>query len=128
MPPLKKGHRYRVRVNSSAHVGNGCGYGIYVNGKLLIEQPRCIGRGGGEKPNGAYVTKDFLQDFDGREVTIAVKTFLRFNDKYKVKPSTQDQLAFRGDEAAADGRRPGAQVGDGGSHALVRMAGGAVLG
>jgi hypothetical protein len=89
MPPLKKGHRYRLRVNSGAHVGNGCGYGIYVNGRLLIEQPRCIGRGGGGKPNGAIITKEFLTDFDGREVTLAVKTFLRFNDKYKVKPSTR---------------------------------------
>ena len=87
MPRVKEGHRYRLRVNSSAHVGNGCGYGVYINGKLLIEQPSCIGRGGGEKPKGAYITKEFLQEFDGGEVTIAVKSFLRFNDKYKVKPS-----------------------------------------
>ncbi|NQT89524.1 hypothetical protein HQ560_22330, partial [bacterium] len=77
------------RVNSAANVGNGGGYGVYINGKLWVEQPKCIGRGGGGKPNGAYVTKDFLQDFDGREVTLVVKTFLRFNDKYKVKPSTR---------------------------------------
>ncbi len=89
MPPMKPGHRYRLRINSSAHVGNGCGYGVYINGRLLIEQTKCIGRGGGEKPNGAYITHDFLREFDGGQVTIAVKSFLRFNDKYKVKPSTR---------------------------------------
>jgi len=87
MPPVKKGHRYRFRVNHRAHVGNGGGFGIYINGKLLNEQLQCIGRGGGEKPYGAYLTKEFLDDIDGKEVTIAVKSFLRFNDKYKVKPS-----------------------------------------
>ena len=89
LPRVKEGHRYRVRVNSSAHVGNGCGYGVYINGRLLVEQPHCIGRGGGEKPNGGFITKEFLEDFDGGEVTVAVQTFLRFNDKYKVKPSTR---------------------------------------
>jgi len=89
MPPIKQGHRYRLRVNSSAHVGNGCGYGVYINGKLLVEQPSCIGRGGGEKPKGAYITQEFLEDINGKQVTIAVKSFLRFNDKYKVKPSSR---------------------------------------
>ena len=89
MPPLKKDCRYRLRVNTREHVGNCGGFGVYVNGKLLIEKPQCIGRGGGEKPYGAYITKEFLDDFDGKEVTIAVKSFLRFNDKYKVKPSTR---------------------------------------
>jgi hypothetical protein len=86
-PAAKKGHRYRVRINHSGHVGNGGGYGIYLNGKLLIEQPQCVGRGGGGKPKGAYITKEFLSDINGGELTIAVKSFLRFGDKYKVKPS-----------------------------------------
>ena len=89
IPAVKKGHRYRVRINHSGHVGNGGGYGIYLNGKLLIEQPKCVGRGGGGKPKGAYITKEFLSDINGGEVTIAVKSFLRFGDKYKVKPSTR---------------------------------------
>ncbi len=87
MPAAKNGHRYRVRINHSGHVGNGGGYGIYLNGKLLIEQPQCVGRGGGGKPKGAFITKEFLSDIDGGELTIAVKSFLRFGDKYKVKPS-----------------------------------------
>jgi len=87
VPPLKDGHRYRLRVYHRAHVGNGGGYGIWVNGKLLIENPKCIGRGGGEKPYGAYITEEWLDEFAKGEVTIAVKSFLRDGDKYKTKPT-----------------------------------------
>jgi hypothetical protein len=87
IPAVKEGYRYRLRINHRGHVGNGGGYGVYINGKLLIEQDRCVGRGGGGKPKGAFITKEFLSDIDGGEVTIAVKSFLRFSDKYKVKPS-----------------------------------------
>ena len=87
IPPLKEGHRYRLRVNQRAHVGNGGGFGVYINGKLLIEQVNGIGRGGGEKPYGAYITKEWLDEFSKDEVTIAVKSFLRYNDKYKAKPT-----------------------------------------
>ena len=87
VPRLKSDHRYRLRVNHRAHVGNGGGFAVYVNGKLLIERPQGIGRGGGEKPYGAYITKEWLDEFQHGEVTIAVQSFLRYNDKYKVKPS-----------------------------------------
>jgi len=87
IPPLKKGHRYRLRVNDGEHVGAGGGHAVYINGKLLIEAKTCNGRGSGGLPKGAYITKEFLDDFQSGEVTIALKTFLRFNDKYKVKPS-----------------------------------------
>jgi len=87
IPPLKPGHRYRLRVNDGNHVGAGGGHLIYINGRPLIETKNCIGRGSGGQPKGAFITKDFLDDFRGGEVTIAVMTFLRFNDKYKVKPS-----------------------------------------
>ncbi len=89
MPPLKDGHRYRIRVNDGNHVGSGGGHIIYINGRPLAETTTCTGRGGGGQPKGAFITRDFLDDFQDGEVTIAVKTFLRFNDKYKVKPSTR---------------------------------------
>jgi len=89
IPPMKEGYRYRLRVNDGDHVGRGGGYAIYVNGKLLIEQRRCAGRGQGAKPKGAFITKDFLEYFRGGKVTIAVKSFLRFNHKYKVRPTTR---------------------------------------
>ena len=37
LPPLKDGHRYRIRVGGSVHANIGEGYAIYVNGKLLAE-------------------------------------------------------------------------------------------
>jgi len=87
VPPLKEGHRYRIRANHAVHVGNGNGYGIWINGKKLIEHADTIGRGGGEKPYGAYITKDWLDEFKQGEVTIAVMSFLRYNDKRDAKPS-----------------------------------------
>lgn len=87
LPPLREGHRYRIRVNDGDHVGAGGGYKIYINGRPLAESLNCVGRGGGGQPKGAFVTREFLEDFQRHEVTIAIKTFLRFNDKYKVKPS-----------------------------------------
>ena len=74
VPPLKPDYRYRVRVNHRAHVGNGGGYAIYINGKLLVEQPRGLGRGMGEQVNGGFITSDFLDQFKGGKVTIAVKS------------------------------------------------------
>jgi len=87
IPALKEGHRYRVVVNHRVHVGNGGGYAIYINGKQLIEQPRTLGRGQGELVNGGFITKEFLDDFKGGEVTIAVKSFLRYNDKRDAAPT-----------------------------------------
>ena len=60
---------------------------MFINGKPLIERSECIGRGGGEKPYGAYITKEWFDDFKGGDVTIAVKSFLRYNDKRSTKPS-----------------------------------------
>lgn len=88
IPPLRDGHRYRISVNDGNHVGSGGGYIIYINGKPLIESKTCNGRGSGGLPKGAYITQEFREDLAQGKCTIAVKTFLRYNDKYKVKPST----------------------------------------
>ncbi len=87
IPAIQAGHRYRLRVNDGNHVGSGGGHIIYINGEPLIEAKTCNGRGAGGLPKGAFITKEFLEDFQAGELTIALKTFLRFNDKYKVKPS-----------------------------------------
>tara|TARA_B100000029_G_scaffold80670_1_gene71922 strand:+ start:1052 stop:4588 length:3537 start_codon:yes stop_codon:yes gene_type:complete len=89
VPPLKAGHRYRLRINDGNHVGSGGGHLIYVNGKPLVEAKTCNGRGSGGLPKGAYLTKEFLDDFRSGEITLAAITFLRFNDKYKVKPNSK---------------------------------------
>jgi HEAT repeat protein len=89
IPKIKPGYRYRLRVNEGTHVGLGGGFMIYVNGKEFSELKQGTGRGGGEKAKGGFITKDFLKDFQGQEVTIAVKTFLRFNQKYSAKPTSR---------------------------------------
>jgi len=89
IPPLKEGHRYRLRTNTGEHVGAGGGHIIYINGKELIEAEKGGGRGSGGRPKGAYITREFLDDFKAGKVTIAVKTFIRYNAKYKAKPSSR---------------------------------------
>lgn len=89
VPPIKAGHRYRLRVNDGNHVGSGGGHVIYINGKQLIEMKTCNGRGSGGLPKGAYITNEFLEELRSGEVCIAAMTFLRYNDKYKVKPDSR---------------------------------------
>ena len=89
LPAIKDGHRYRLRVNDGNHVGSGGGHIIYLNGNPLIESKTCNGRGAGGLPKGAYITSEFLEGLDNGKASIAVMTFLRFNDKYKVKPSSR---------------------------------------
>ena len=89
IPPLKDGHRYRIMINDGNHVGAGGGHIIYINGKALIETKQGNGRGSGGVPKGAFITREFLNDFKGQDVTIALKTFIRYNDKYKVKPTVK---------------------------------------
>ncbi|MGI9239505.1 MAG: HEAT repeat domain-containing protein, partial [Verrucomicrobiales bacterium] len=89
VPPLKDGHRYRLRVNSGEHVGAGGGHLIYINGRPLIEATQGGGRGSGGRPKGAYITREFIDDFNGGEITIAVKAFIRYNDKYSTKPKSK---------------------------------------
>lgn len=89
IPSLKAGHRYRLRTNTGDHVGSGGGHLIYINGEPLIEAKLGGGRGSGGRPKGAYITKEFLDDFKRGKVTIAVKTFIRYNAKYSTKPSSK---------------------------------------
>ena len=90
VPPMKAGHRYRLRINDGNHVGSGGGHIVYVNGQPLIEAKTCNGRGSGGLPKGAYLTQEHLEAFRSGSVCIALKTFLRYNDKYKVKPTTKE--------------------------------------
>ena len=89
IPSVKTGHRYRLRVNTGEHVGAGGGHVIYINGKQLIEAHQGGGRGSGGRPKGALITREFFDDLKSGEVTIAVKTFIRYNDKYSTMPSSR---------------------------------------
>jgi hypothetical protein len=82
VPPLKDGHRYRIRVGGSAHPNMGEGYAIYINGKLLAESRAGVvaWRREGGKARGGHVGADFRDEFKGGKVTLAVSNF-PMNDK-----------------------------------------------
>jgi hypothetical protein len=77
LPPLKDGHRYRIRINGSVHANYGEGYEIHVNGRLLAESKAGITawRKEGWRPRGSHVWTDFRGEFKGGRVTIAVANF-----------------------------------------------------
>jgi alpha-galactosidase len=77
LPPLKEGHRYRIRIGGSAHNNMGEGYAIYVNGMLLAESKSGIvaWRKEGHKPRGGHVCSSFRGEFKGGMVTLAVGNF-----------------------------------------------------
>lgn len=79
VPPLRDGHRYRITLGGAAHVNSGEGYAIYLNGKLLAESERGVAVRQGGQPRGAHVVEDFRKEFKDGRVTIAVKSFLRYN-------------------------------------------------
>ena len=79
LPPLKKDHRYRIVVGGAAHVNSGEGYAIYANGKLIAESKTGVAVRQGGQPRGTHIYSDFLDDFRGGKVTLAVTSFLRYN-------------------------------------------------
>jgi len=93
-PPLRPGHLYRIRVGSGQHVGSADGYKITINGKALLETPNGVGRRQGAKPRGAYITREFIEDFNKGEVTIAATTFLRYGNKAIVQMPPVPQGIF----------------------------------
>ncbi|HEX5790196.1 MAG TPA: DUF6288 domain-containing protein [Luteolibacter sp.] len=76
-PKFKEGHRYRLIFGGMSHPGEGDGFQVYVNGKLMLE--RASGTGGGRE-NGillAYnIDKAWWPDFENGNTTIAAKGFL----------------------------------------------------
>ncbi len=59
--------------------------GTWINGKLVIEHDKTINRGGGEQPYGAFITREMFDEFRNGQVTIAVTSFIRYNDKRDAK-------------------------------------------
>lgn len=76
-PKFKERHRYRLIFGGMSHPGEGDGFQVYVNGKLMLE--RGSGAGGG-RDNGvllAYIIdKAWWPDFENGNTIIAAKGFL----------------------------------------------------
>ena len=94
LPPLRPGHLYRIRVGSGQHVGSGDGYKIYINGKALVETKAGNGRRMGGTPRGGYITKEFIEEFNKGEVTIAATSFLRYGNRAIVQMPPVPQGIF----------------------------------
>ena len=75
LPPIKDGHRYRIRLEGSIHENSGEGYAIYVNGKLIGEMTSGVVNWRRQGLRGSHVWQDFLGDFKGGKITIAVANF-----------------------------------------------------
>jgi hypothetical protein len=93
-PALKPGHLYRLGVNWGNNVGGGDGYRIYINGKQLIEVKEGVGRRAGGRERGAFITKEFLDQFGKGPVTIAAITFLRYGSRAVVTMPPVPQGCF----------------------------------
>lgn len=94
LPALKPGHLYRLKVNYGNGVGNGDGYRIYINGKQLIEVVAGIPRRAGGRERGAFITKEFFDEFGKGPVTFAAISFLRYGDKAIVTMPPVPQGSF----------------------------------
>ena len=98
IPSLKKDHRYRLVVGGSAHVNSGEGYAIYINGKLLAESKTGVAVRQGGQPRGAHIYSDFIDEFKGGQVTIAVTSFLRYNHPRRGLQPPRGHISLQIDE------------------------------
>lgn len=75
LPPLKDGHRYRIRVDGSIHDNSGEGYAIYLNGKQLTEVKNGVFGWRKQGLRGSQVWKENFDDLKGGKITLAVANF-----------------------------------------------------
>lgn len=94
LPALKPGHIYRLRVDRGQGVGAGDGFKLYLNGKDLAESKEGLGRRAGATIRGAWITKEFSEDFAKGPVTVSAITFLRYGDRAIVQMPPVPQGTF----------------------------------
>jgi alpha-galactosidase len=85
IPKMNPDSRYRLVVGGSAHNFAGEGFALYVNGKLFAESKSGYNKTG-SNGRGGYIFSDFMPEFQGGKVTIAVKSFLRYT-RWANKPA-----------------------------------------
>ncbi len=76
-PKFKEGYRYRLLVGGISHVNAGEGLRVYVNGKLLMERDRGVGKREGAAPISRDLDKSWWPDFQNGETTLAATSFLQ---------------------------------------------------
>jgi hypothetical protein len=104
LPPMKPGHRYRLVVGGTSHVGTGEGWTVYVNGRMMAEVKNAFGRNSGGLPKGAFITTEWFDDFkNGGKMEVAAMAFLSARkdkqnniniwfEEMKMPPFSDDQL------------------------------------
>jgi hypothetical protein len=75
LPPAKENHRYRVRVSGSINANSGEGFAIYVNGKLMGERKTGVVGWRRQGKSGSAVWTEFMKDFKGGPITLAIANF-----------------------------------------------------
>ncbi len=78
MPAFEAGKRYRIVVGGGSHVWEGEGFALYLDGQQVAEMKGGYYKSGGD-PRGAQIFESIRPLVENREVTVAVKAFLRQN-------------------------------------------------
>ncbi len=78
VPAFDPSHRYRLVVGGAGHAWSGEGMALYVNGNLVSEMDSGYYKSGGDA-RGVFLFEDLQKEMAGKEVTIAVKSFLRMS-------------------------------------------------
>lgn len=104
LPPMKPGHRYRLVVGGTSHVGAGEGWTVYVNGRQMAEAKTAFGRNSGGLPKGAFITSEWFDEFkNGGRMEVAAIAFLSARkdkqnniniwfEEMKMPPFSDDQV------------------------------------
>jgi len=78
MPEFNPDYRYRLVVGGAGHGWSGEGYALYINGEMVSEMDMGYYKRGGD-PRGEYLFEEFQKQYGGKEVTVALKGFLRMS-------------------------------------------------
>lgn len=101
IPPLKKGHVYRLILGGAGCDRSGEGFAIYVNGKELTQVNGGFFRYTGVR--GAYLYDDILPEFQGGKVTISIINFLRYTHFRNVTNYHGPHPDFQGQQVPPNG-------------------------
>ncbi len=76
MPEFDPAKRYRLVVGGGGHPWSGDGYALYIDGKLVSEMKEGYYKSGGDA-RGVFLFDEMQKAYAGKEVTVAIKGFLR---------------------------------------------------
>ncbi len=75
LPPVKEGHRYRVRITGSINANSGEAFSIYANGKQMGERKTGVNSWRRQGKSGSLVWNEFIDDFKGGPLALAIANY-----------------------------------------------------